>query len=266
MSNSTALLGMPDRVHDLGAAGAVRHGAATGLLSRHLGFGGWLRLHPAAQTHWAEVDRAAQDLKGRISGHATLIGRIVAWLARLAGCPFGPVNREDVPVSVRLWLGADGVKLYWQRRYDIPGRAPLFVRSTMSNLPDGRLAEIFPSGLGVTLRLEETNGRLSFTSTGFVWRTSRRLLSIPHWLGPGRLSVVEGCGADGTHSLSLTLTHPWFGTIYRLDGTYRAVADATLRPDTADVGLPPATAHEDDANGSSALLCSPISVSTENPD
>ncbi len=266
MPNPVAVPGMPDQIHDLGAADAIRHGAVTGLLSGHLGFGGWLRLHPAARAHWAQVDRAAQELRGRISGHATLVGRLVALLARVAGCPFGPVNREDVPVSVRLWLGADGVKLYWQRRYDIPRRAPLFVRSTMSTLPDGRLAEVFPSGLGVTLRLEEIDGRLSFTSTGFVWRTARRLLSVPHWLGPGRLSVVEGCGTGGAHSVSLTLTHPWFGTIYRLSGTYRAVVDATLQPDTVNVGPPPATTREDHANGDSALLCPSVSVSTESPD
>ena len=265
MSNTQAQPGVPNQAHDLGAAGAIRHGAATGLLSGHLGFGGWLRLTPAARAHWAAVDRTAQALQGRISGHATLPGRLVAWLARRAGCPFGPVNREDVPVTVRLWLGADGIKLYWQRRYDIPGRRPLFVRSTMSNLPDGRLAEIFPSGLGVTLRMEETDGRLRFTSTGFVWRTPRRLLLIPHWLGPGRLSVVEGCGADGSHSLALTLTHPWFGTIYRLDGLYRAVVDATPRPDTVDVGPPP-TVHADDVGCEPALSRSSISVSTECPD
>ena len=266
MPPSATLSGAALRTDDLGAAAAVRHCAATGLLSRHLGFGGWLRLNPALRAHWATVDRAAQMLQGRISGRATPAGRVVAWLARLVGCPFGPVNCDDVPVTVRIRLGTDRLQLHWRRSYAMPGRRPLVVRSAMYALPDGRFAEVFPGGLGVTLALDEAEGGLRFTSTGFVWRVLGRHVSIPRWLGPGRLSVVESCDADGAHAMALTLTHPWFGTIYRLSGTYRAVAGTVLQPDAIDVGWPPEAGRSDDGGRGASLLRPQISVSTETPD
>lgn len=246
MGQSAVFSGQRHGLPGMRAADVIRHHAATGLLAGHLGLGGWLRLDPALARHWAAVDRAAQVCQGQVGAQATSVGRVVAAFARLLGSPFGPVGGNGIPVSVRVWLGADGRCLHWRRSYAIPGR----------------LAEVFPGGLGVTLRLQERDGGLAFTSTGFVWRIFGRYLKIPHRLGPGRLTVVERCDADGMHDLALTVVHPWLGEIYRLDGRYRVQADEPFDCGAGD-RIPADQASNTNATASS---CPHISVNSESPD
>ncbi|MCB9946997.1 MAG: DUF4166 domain-containing protein [Rhodospirillaceae bacterium] len=251
--------GNPGPLH----AQAIRHPAATGLLAWHLGLGGWLRLAPQLTDHWAALDRAPQVCRGHVAARATAAGRVAAALARLLGCPFGPVRGDGIAMSVHVRLAQNGRALHWQRSYAIPGRPPMVVRSVMGTLPDGRLAEIFPAGLGVALRLEERDGGFAFTSTGLVWRLFGRYLSIPHRFGPGRLTVAERCDPDGTHHLALTVVHPRLGEIYRLEGRYRVQAAMTS---CALGGFAPAAPPEDTTATPGLFLRGDVSGHSESPD
>ena len=152
-------------------------------------------------------------------------GWMLAQLGRLIGTPFALHRGRDVPTRIRLSDDGEG-GVVWHREYAFEGRAPVHVRSTKRGGPDGSLLECVGMGLGMRLAVFEANGDLHFLSLGYFLRIGGRLLTLPGWLSPGTAHVIHRDLGGTRFRFTMTIHHPWFGTLFHQDGVFHDAHDA----------------------------------------
>ena len=145
--------------------------------------------------------------------HMTLMGRLIAQLARLVGAPLPLETSGCVPVTV-IVTGSERLGgQVWTRIYD---RARGFAQVIQSVKHFGGatgLEEIVARGVGMQLRLSVRDGALVFRSAGYFIRCLGVQLSLPAWLTRGVIEVVHREESAGRFSFSLSVTHTWAGHV-----------------------------------------------------
>lgn len=145
--------------------------------------------------------------------HMTLVGRLVAQLARLVGAPLPLEASGRVPVTV---IVSGSVRLggqVWTRIYERARGFPQVIQSVKSFGGATGLEEIVGRGVGMRLRLSVRDGALLFRSAGYFIRCLGVQLSLPNWLTPGVIEVVHREETGGQFSFSLSVTHLWAGLV-----------------------------------------------------
>jgi hypothetical protein len=145
--------------------------------------------------------------------HMTLVGRLVAQLARLVGAPLPLEASGSVPVTV-IVTGSERLGgQVWTRIYERERGFPQVIQSVKSFGGATGLEEIVGRGVGMRLRLSVRDGALLFRSAGYFIRCLGVQLSLPNWLTPGVIEVVHREQAGGKFSFSLSVTHVWAGHV-----------------------------------------------------
>ena len=145
--------------------------------------------------------------------HMTLVGHLVAQLARLVGAPLPLEASSRAPVTVIVTgckrLGGQ----VWTRIYDRARGFPQVIQSLKHFGGATGLEEIVARGVGMRLRLSVRDGALVFRSAGYFIRCLGVQLSLPGWLTPGVIEVVHREESAGQFSFSLNVTHTWAGQV-----------------------------------------------------
>ncbi len=145
----------------------------------------------------------------------TLVGRLVAQLARLVGAPLPLEASGRVPVTVIVSgsVAPPAAKL-WTRIYERARGFPQVIQSVKSFGGATGLEEI----VGARRRHAAAAWRsrrcarcfeapdISFAALGVQ-------LSLPDWLTPGVIEVVHREETGGQFSFSLSVTHLWAGLV-----------------------------------------------------
>ena len=145
--------------------------------------------------------------------HMTLMGRLVAQLARLVGAPLPLESSGRVPVTV-IVTGSERLRgQVWTRIYDRARGFPQVIQSVKCFGGATGLEEIVARGVGMRLSLSVRDGALVFQSAGYFIRCLGRQLSLPAWLTPGAIEVIHREESAGQFSFSLSVTHIWAGHV-----------------------------------------------------
>jgi hypothetical protein len=145
--------------------------------------------------------------------HMTIVGRLVAQLARLVGAPLPLEASGCVPVTV-IVTGSERLGgQVWTRIYDRDRGFPQVIQSVKRFGGATGLEEIVARGVGMRLELKVSDGALVFRSAGYFIRCLGIQLSLPHWLTPGVIEVVHREESCGRFSFSLSVTHSWAGPV-----------------------------------------------------
>jgi hypothetical protein len=152
-------------------------------------------------------------------------GWLLAQLCRLIGTPFALHRGRNVPTTIRLQDDGQG-GVTWHRTYAFENGAPVQVQSTKRGGPDGSLLECVGFGLGMRLAVFEANGDLHFLSTRYFLRVGGRYLPLPHALSPGTAHVIHRDLAGRRFRFTMTIHHPWLGTLFHQDGVFEEQAEA----------------------------------------
>ena len=143
----------------------------------------------------------------------TLVGRLVAQLARLVGAPLPLEASNCVPVTVIVTGSERLCGQVWTRIYDRARGFPQVIQSVKSFGGATGLEEIVGRGVGMRLKLGVRDGALLFRSAGYFIRCLGVQLSLPNWLTPGVIEVIHREESDGQFSFSLSVTHLWAGHV-----------------------------------------------------
>jgi hypothetical protein len=145
--------------------------------------------------------------------HMTILGRLVAQLARLVGAPLPLEPSGCVPVTVIVTGSERLCGQVWTRIYDRARSFPQVIQSVKRFGGATGLEEIVAHGVGMRLKLKVSDGALVFRSAGYFIRCLGVQLSLPHWLTPGVIEVIHREESCGQFSFSLSVTHSWAGPV-----------------------------------------------------
>jgi hypothetical protein len=145
--------------------------------------------------------------------HLTMVGRLIAQLARLVGAPLPLEAGGCLPVAV-IVTGSERLGgQVWTRIYDRARGFPQVIQSVKCFGGATGLEEIVARGVGMRLKLSVRDRALVFRSAGYFIRCLGVELPLPDWLTPGVLEVVHREEAAGRFSFSLSVTHSWAGHV-----------------------------------------------------
>lgn len=176
----------------------------------------WMRL-PAPirrrfSRHLADGERVVY--LGEVAAtHMTIVGRLVAQLARLVGAPLPLEASGCVPVTVIVTGSSRLCGQVWTRIYDRARSFPQVIQSVKRFGGVTGLEEIVAHGVGMRLKLKVSDRALVFRSAGYFIRCLGIQLSLPNWLTPGVIEVIHREEAGGQFSFSLSVTHLWAGPV-----------------------------------------------------
>jgi hypothetical protein len=143
----------------------------------------------------------------------TIMGRLIAQLARLVGAPLPLEAGGCVPVTV-IVTGSERLGgQVWTRIYDREHGFPQVIQSLKRFGGSTGLEEIVACGVGMRLTLSVRDAALVFRSAGYFIRCLGVRLSLPAWLTPGVIEVIHREESAGQFSFSLSVTHLWAGHV-----------------------------------------------------
>jgi len=145
--------------------------------------------------------------------HMTIVGRVVAQLARLVGAPLPLQASGCVPVTVIVTGSERLCGQVWTRIYNRARRFPQVIQSVKRFGGATGLEEIVARGVGMRLTLSVRDRALVFRSAGYFIRCLGVSFSLPDWLTPGVIEVIHREESCGQFSFSLSVTHLWAGHI-----------------------------------------------------
>lgn len=145
--------------------------------------------------------------------HMTLVGRLVAQLARLVGAPLPLESGGRMPVTVIVTGSERQCGQVWTRIYDRANGFPQVIQSLKRFGGATGLEEIVARGVGMRLTLSVRDRALVFRSAGYFVRCLGVALALPNWLTPGVIEVVHREESRGRFSFSLSVTHHWAGHV-----------------------------------------------------
>ena len=142
-------------------------------------------------------------------------GWMLAQVARLVGGPLPHTNGALGPSVVAVADEPAFRGQIWTRSYARPRRFPQVIHSAKRFTGPTGLEEYLGCGLVMRLVLSVEGGELVFRSRGYAIEVAGRTIGLPHWLAPGRCEVRHRAETDERFSFTLTLVHPWLGTLLR---------------------------------------------------
>ena len=190
-----------------------------------LGDAAWFRLRPVIRKRFgcdAKLGRT-HIYRGRMEKvEATLLGLIMAQLARLIGSPMAWSTGEDVPCDVITFDDPEregGV--VWERRYYFTPEKVQIARTTKLVSKKDGLLECFGKHFGMKLKLEEDGGALQFISTSFYLQILGKRIPLPRFLSPGVLRVTHRDVGENWFQFVLEVCHPLLGKLAFQDGYFK---------------------------------------------
>lgn len=193
----------------------------------------WDTLHATVRRHYNLPcgDLQEMELRGRMDVDHCAAVKPVLLIGRLFGAL--PARRgSDIEVTV--YNRGDANSLHFHRRFFFPDRRPLVFKSRMQHLADDEIVEFVRFGMGIRMRLTEAEGRLRYTSNGYLWRLGPLKLRIPDWLLLGRAVIDEYGIDDNTIGLSFDIHHPLWGHTFAYCGRFALPAKSVTTIPSVD--------------------------------
>ena len=157
----------------------------------------------------------------------SLIGKILGWLVQRTGALMH-LEGTNVPVDIDVWKDSHDHSVRKRRVYHFQDRKPFVFESRMELDANGELAEHVGGGFGMYVRVAAASEGLRFTDAGYFLQIASYRLTLPDWLGPGRVFL---CHADvGPHEfrILIEIRHPVFGRLFWQEGVFQHTASSNV--------------------------------------
>jgi len=147
---------------------------------------------------------------------------LIAKLLIPFGLLFGaivPFQGKGIPVDVHYNANPNNSNIYWDRVLKFK-RGDFHFKSYMQPVKANEVIEFVRFGVGIRLAVTVEDEALVFRDMAYLWRVLGVDLPIPgRWL-MGKVYVEERPIDDRRFSMLMTLTHPWFGELFKYRGTF----------------------------------------------
>lgn len=150
--------------------------------------------------------------------HHSTIAKLLIPFGLLFGAVV-PYRANNVPVDVHYSAHSTNSNIYWDRVFKFE-RGDFHFKSHMEPVAANEVIEFVRFGIGIRLRVTAEDNALVFRDMAYLWRLFGYDLPIPgKWL-MGHVYVEERPLDDRYFAMKMTLTHPWFGTLFRYCGKF----------------------------------------------
>lgn len=181
----------------------------------------WDNLPPVIHKHYANHPYTAEV--NIVEGTLDIFCKPpLLWLApimRLLG-QIPAFNQTDVPVTVRFESDLKSKAFHYNRRFNFSGRAPYIFHSRMIQTKDNEVVEIMKFCLAWKMKYSWDGKKVVLAHNGYALSLFGCLIPLPlTWLiGAG--NAAEYPVDDNTFDMEVSITHPWWGTIYGYSGRF----------------------------------------------
>ena len=181
----------------------------------------WNDLPPVMRKHYANrpFSHDVVTVEGMMSIRIAPAMRLLFPLLRLAGA-LVPYEGEDVPVTVHFRSEPDSDAFCFERVFYFPNRKPYVFRSRMRPQGGDEMVDFMRFGIGWRGGYAWEGGKVKMHHKGYAWRMLGVVMHLPFdWL-LGRGEAEEEAIDEDTFRMEMTMTHPWFGEVYRYGGEF----------------------------------------------
>ena len=194
-----------------------------------VGESGWAALPDAIRARFGKrvadcrsVLYAGEIVECRMS----LVGRLLAQLARVIGAPLPLSSEVGVPAVVNVTEDSAFGGQFWTRMYGRHRGFPQVIHSSKRFARPTGLEEYIGRGFGIALRVEVADGALHFVSDHYFFAVGKLRLRLPVWLAPGGLRISHVDYGHGRFAFVLELRHRFLGELIRQSVVFRDVEAA----------------------------------------
>jgi len=151
----------------------------------------------------------------------SLIGRVLAHLARLVGGPL-PYDTScvDQPAVVAVTEDCAGSGQFWIRHYGRAAGFPQVIHSSKRFSGPTGVEEYIGRGIGIALRVRTDHRGIYFESDHYFLKLGRVKVRLPSWLQPGSLTIAHQDLGNARFLFSLTLSSNLFGELIQQDALF----------------------------------------------
>jgi len=181
----------------------------------------WDKLGSIIQQHYFLRPKSTDYIC--VSGEMVEISHsVIAKLLIPFGVLFGaivPFQGRHIPTDVHYNADLNSSNIYWDRVFKFE-RGDFHFKSYMEPVRENEVIEFVRFGVGIRLAVTVEDGALVFRDIAYIWRVLGYDLPIPGRLLMGKAYVEERPIDERYFSMIMTLTHPWFGELFKYHGKF----------------------------------------------
>ncbi len=156
-------------------------------------------------------------------------GKLIAQLCRLIGAPLPLYDDTGVPAVVIVTEDATSGGQFWTRMYGRVNGFPQVIQSSKRFRGPTGLEEYLGYGFGIALTVSADAQAIHFHSDHYFLDVGGVRLRLPHWLGPGELTISHVDRGGGCFAFVLLLRHALLGELIHQTGLFRERLPQQLR-------------------------------------
>lgn len=131
-----------------------------------------------------------------------------------------PYQGKNIPVKVDFRSQIDSAAVCLDRKFYFPGKPPYEFNSCMHVIKDNDIVERMSFGMGWRTHYFYDGKKVVMQHKGYVLRVFGLNIPIPLKIFVGIGHAEEEVINDNSYRVTMTMTHPWFGTMYSYSGDF----------------------------------------------
>lgn len=131
-----------------------------------------------------------------------------------------PYKGKNIPVKVDFRSQIDSDAVCLDRKFYFPGKRPYEFNSCMDVIKDNDVVERMSFGMGWRTHYLYDGKKVVIQHKGYVWRVFGLNIPIPIAIFVGISHAEEEMIDDNSYRVTMTMSHPLFGTMYSYSGNF----------------------------------------------
>jgi hypothetical protein len=131
-----------------------------------------------------------------------------------------PYKGKNIPVTVDFCSQLNSDFIFLNRKFHFPDKPIYEFNSRMYIIKDTDIVELMPMGIGWRAHCFYDGKKIVMQHKGYVWRILGFNIPIPLAIFLGAGHAEEEVIDDHSYRISMTISHPLLGTLYRYSGNF----------------------------------------------
>jgi hypothetical protein len=181
----------------------------------------WDKLPPAFQKRYMNrpYSHDITTVEGKMDIHfPKIMSCLMPFFKLLHVLP--PYRGKNIPVKVDFRSQIDSDTVCLERKFYFPGKSPYEFNSRMHVIKENDVVERMSLGMGWRTHYFYDGKKVVMQHKGYVLRVFGLNIPIPLKFFVGVGHAEEEVIDDNSYRVTMTMTHPWFGTMYSYSGNF----------------------------------------------
>lgn len=131
-----------------------------------------------------------------------------------------PYKGKNIPVKVDFCSQLHSDVVCLNRKFYFPNKAPYEFNSRMHIIKNNDVVEFMSFGIGWRTHYFYDGQKIVMQHKGYVWRIGGLIIPLPLAIFIGTGHAEEEMIDDNSYRITMTMSHPLFGTMYSYSGNF----------------------------------------------